>query len=149
MDAGEHVSLGLQWTVPEGSWHRLHNMQLRIRDAFDTLALVLFNEADRTLSLFDPDTGKFGPAKAVGSNGVLANRYVTISLGTSSVTAASPSSPTVTLTLDLVFKESASGRHLILEAAASDDLGHFQDFAIGGALDVGPEPGSGRRRHRV
>src|SRR5439155_11891258 len=42
VDAGEHVSLGLQWTVPEGSWHRLHNMQLRIRDAFDTLALVLF-----------------------------------------------------------------------------------------------------------
>ena len=120
-----------------------------MRDAFGTLALVKFNEADNTLSLFNPDSGEFGPAKVIGSHAVLANRYVTIFLRTSSVSAAGPSSPTVTLTLDLVFKKAASGRHLILEAAATDDLGHFQDFAIGGALDVGPEPGSGRRRHRV
>lgn len=145
VDAGEHVSLGLQWTVPQGSWHGLHDVQLRIRDAFGTLALVKFNEAENSLSLFDPDTGEFGPAKVVGSAGVLANRYVTIFLRTTSVTAAGPNSPTVTLTLDIVFKESASGRRLFLEAAASDDLGHSQDFAIGGILNV-LDPGSRKQR---
>ncbi len=147
VDAGEHVSLGLQWTVPQGSWRGLHDVQLRIRDDFGTLALVQFNQADNTLSLFNPDTGEFGPAKVIGSDGVLANRYVTIFLRTTSITAAGPSSPTVTLTFDIVFKKRAAGRHLVLEAAARDDLGHFQDFAIGGALDIGPEPR--RRRHRV
>lgn len=149
VDARAHVRLGLQWTVPQGSWHGLHDIELRIRDAFGTLALVQFNEASNTLSLFNPDTGEFGPAKVIGSHAVLANRYVRIFLRTSSVSAAGPSSPTVTLTLDLVFKKAASGRHLTLEAAASDDLGLFQDFAIGGALDVEPKTGSGRRQHRV
>jgi hypothetical protein len=149
VNPGEHVSLGLQWTVPDGSWHGLHDVELRVRDAFGTLALAKFNEADNTLSLFNPDRGEFGPAMAIGGDGTLANRYVTIFLRTSSRTAAGPDSPTVTLTLDMVFKEVASGRHLILEAAASDDFGRFQDFAVGGTLDVAPKPGSGGRGHRV
>ena len=104
VNPGEHVSLGLQWTVPDGSWHGLRDVELRVRDAFGTLAPVKFNEANNTLSLFNPDRGEFGPAKLIGSDAALANQYVTIFLRTSSITSAGPNSPTVTLTLDMVFR---------------------------------------------
>lgn len=134
--AGERVQLGLEWTVPEGSWHLLKDLELRLSDLAGTLALIKFNEADNTLSLFNTDSGKYGPAKVIGSHAVLSNRFVTIYLGASTVEAAGPTSPTVTLTLDIEFKKVRAGRHIIIEAAGTDDLGHVQDFAIGGSLDV-------------
>lgn len=60
---------------------------------------------------------------------------------TSSVTAAGPTSPSVRLTFDIQFKRSAYGRHLIVEAAASDDFGQVQDFAFAGLIDVLGRPG--------
>ena len=111
-------------------------MELRLRAGSATLALIKFNEADNTVSLFNPVSGKYGPAKEIGSSAVLSNQYVNIFLKTSSVTATGPDSPTVTLTFDIEFKKSLAGRHIIIEAAGTDDLGHVQDFAIGGSLDV-------------
>lgn len=134
--AGQHVRLGLDWTVPEGSWHTLNTVDLRLRDRFGTVALIRFHEADNTVSLFDPVTGTFGPARAVGSPGFLENGVVKIFLNTSTVTAAGPTAPTVRLTFDIQFKPPAYGRHLIVEAAASDDFGHVQDFAFAGLIDV-------------
>lgn len=134
--AAEHVKLALDWTVPEGSWHTLQYVDLRLRDRFGTVALIRFYEADNTVSLFDPLTGTFGPAKALGSPGFLENGFVKIFLKTSSVKAAGPTSPTVSLTFDIQFKEPAYGRSFFIEAAAGDDLGQVQDFAFAGMIDV-------------
>lgn len=144
--AGQHVKLGLDWTVPDGSWHTLNTVDLRIRDRFGTVALIRFHEANNTVSLFDPVTGTFGPAKAIGSPGFLENSFVKIFLTTSSVKAASPTSPTVTLTFDIEFKKPAYGRQFIIEAAASDDLGHVQDFVFAGLIDVLDSQDERRRR---
>lgn len=137
IDAGDRTKLALDWTVPDGaSWHTLQDVQLRFRNFFGTMAIVSFHEADRTLSLFNPPSGKFGPAMAVGSNAVLSNQYVSIFLTTSTVTAAGPTSPTVTLTLDIEFKRLLAGHPVVIEAAASDDFGNVQDFAFAGTLNV-------------
>ena len=102
-----------------------------------TLAFVGYgDEADNTVSLYNPASGKFGPAKAMGSNAVLSDQYVNIFLRTSTVTAAGPTSPTVTLTFDIQFKNGLSGRPIAIEAAASDDFGRVQDFAFAGSLYV-------------
>jgi hypothetical protein len=139
--AEQHAKLALDWTVPQGSWHTLNNVDLRLRDRFGTVALIRFDEADKTFSLFDPVTGTFGAAQAVGSPGFLENGFVKVFLNTSSVTAAGPTSPTVRLTFDIQFKPPAYGRHLVVEAAASDDFGQVQDFAFAGLIDVSGHPG--------
>lgn len=136
INTDDHIKLALDWTVPTGSWHSLQDVQLRLRDAAGTLALINFHEADNTVSLFDPKSGKFGPAKLIGSNAVLANRDVKIFLKNSSVKAAGPSSPTVTLTFDLQLNGRDFDRRILIEAAASDDLGQVQDFAFAGTLIV-------------
>jgi hypothetical protein len=135
--AGDRAKLALDWTVPDGaSWHTLQDVELRLRNFFGTLALIKFHEADNTVSLFNPDTGQYGPAKPMGSEAVLANRYVNIFLKTSTATAAGPTSPAVRLTFDIAFKNALSGRPIAIEAAASDDFGRVQDFAFAGSLLV-------------
>jgi hypothetical protein len=135
--AGDRAKLALDWTVPDGaSWHTLQDVQTRLRNFYGTLAVVRFHEADNTVSLFNPDTGQFGPAKAMGSDAVLANRYVNVFMKTSTVTAAGANSPTVTLTFDIQFKQALTGRPVTIEAAASDDFGRVQEFAFAGNLNV-------------
>jgi Bacterial pre-peptidase C-terminal domain len=147
--AGQHARLGLDWTVPEGSWHTLNDVDLRIRDAFGTVAaLIRFHEANNTVSLYDPVTGTFGPALAIGSSGFLENGIVKIFLNTSSVKAAGPTSPTVSLTFDIQFKKPAYGRQFFVEAAASDDLGQAQEFAFAGMIDVLDSQDDRRRKNR-
>lgn len=138
----ERTKLALAWTVPEGSWHSLQDIEVRLGNILGTIALIKFNEADNTVSLFHFNSGKYGPAKALGSAAVLSNQFVKIFLKTSRVSSANPTSPTVILTFDIEFKNSVAGRDLIVEAAASDDLGHVQDFAIAGMLEIQD------RRHR-
>jgi hypothetical protein len=45
-------------------------------------------------------------------------------------------SPTVRLTLPLRFKGSAKGRTFTIQAAATDDLGHEDPFALAGTVVV-------------
>lgn len=136
----QHVKLSLQWTVPEGSWHVLDDVQLRVRDADSTLVLIKFHEADNTFSLYDPATGTFGPGGVPGTTGVLENADATLFLNTSSIEAAGPTSPSVTLTFDLQFKKPGPSGFFVVEAAATDDLGHVQDFAFAGTLTLqGPQ----------
>jgi len=59
-------------------------------------------------------------------------------LAQTSVVAAGPTSPTVTLNLALSFKPSAAGRTYIVEVAASDDDGDTDDFIQAGVLTIGP-----------
>jgi hypothetical protein len=136
ISVGDRVKLALDWTVPAGSWHTLQSVDLSLRNLDGTLALIRFYEANNSLSLFDAATGKFGPAVKLGSNAVLANRYLNIFLKTSTVKAASPASPTVTLTFDIQFKNSLPALPIVMEATATDDLGQTQDFGYAGTLDV-------------
>lgn len=137
--SGDSTLLGLEWTVPSGSWHTLDTVQLRLRDASGIGLLIKFDEAANTFSLFDPDTGRFTAGRTPGSNGHLSNRDVQINLRNSTVHAESPSSPTVQLTFDVTFKKfppQLPARDFLVEAAASDDLGHDQDFEIAGRFVV-------------
>jgi hypothetical protein len=134
---GRTTTMSLDWTVPFGGWRVLKTVELRLRDAGSARPLwVRFNEAANTLSLYDPNTRRFGPARALGSNGVLANRFVQVHLKTSAVTAAGPTAPKMTLKLDVTFKNSTAGRRYKVQAAASDDLGHADGFADAGTLAV-------------
>jgi hypothetical protein len=134
--AGDSTRLSLAWTVPGGSWHQLKTVDLRLRDEQGIVAWIRFDESNNTFRLYDPQKNRFGPAKKPASHGVLSNRYVQIRLRNSSVTASGPNSPTVTLALEIRLKKKLAGRLLTVEAAASDDVGHRQDFAFAGLLDV-------------
>jgi hypothetical protein len=57
-------------------------------------------------------------------------------MASSSVQASGPTDPSVVITFDITFKKKLKGRHLTVEAAASDDLGHHSDFAFAGMIDV-------------
>lgn len=141
VQAGERFPLALEWTVPSGSWHLLKDVDLRLRNALGVLGVIRFHEADNTFSLFDPDSGQFGPAKPPGSDAVLSNRYMKVYLCDSAVKADSADSPSVTLLYDLELKKAAFGSHgdaghVVVEAAATDDLGHEQGYVFGGVIDL-------------
>jgi hypothetical protein len=86
--------------------------------------------------LFNSAAGKFGPAKKLGSSGVLSSGGAQIFLATSRVRADGPGDPSVELDFDIRFTASARRRHFEVEVAASDDLGHAQPFKLAGVLDV-------------
>jgi hypothetical protein len=133
----DHLALSLQWTVPgRRSWHTLSEILLRLRDVDGTAIWLRFNESTGTLRLFDPDTDTFGPPGTPGSIGVLENRVVRVNLSACTVKAAGPASPTVQITFDLTLRHALRGRHFIVEAGASDDLGRVQHFAFAGMVDV-------------
>lgn len=132
----QHTQISLAWTVPSGSWRLLKEVDIRLRDEQGTALWVKFNESTNSLSLHNPASGKFGPAKTLGSAAVLSNGEVTIYLSTSFIQADGPTSPTVVLTLDMSFNKSLRGRRFIVEVAASDDLGHVQSFQLAGFLEV-------------
>ncbi|MGH7179470.1 MAG: carbohydrate-binding protein, partial [Tepidisphaeraceae bacterium] len=132
--ADGHVRLGLTWTVPTGGWRVLKEVLLRLTDEAGDSLLIKFDEAANTFSLFNPQSGKYGPGKAPGSNGTLSIGFATLHLRTTSVQASGPTDPSVLLSLDISFSNSVRGRHFIIEAAASDDLGHNDIFLPAGVL---------------
>jgi hypothetical protein len=134
---GSSTKLALEWTVPQGGWRVLKDVELRLHDDNGrTILRIRFNEASNTFQLYDPKKKKFGKAKAVGSNGVLSNKFARVHLATSTVQADGPTDPSVVITFDITLKKNLKGRHLTVEAAASDDLGHAAAFAFAGTLDV-------------
>jgi hypothetical protein len=135
----ELLLYAFSWTVPEAfNWHHLRDLQLRIRDENDLVLWLRFNEADRTFSLLNELTGRFGPAAAAGNNRHLETPSAILNLAQTSVVASGPTSPTVTLNLGLSFKPSAAGRTFIVEVAASDDDGNTDDFIEAGVLTIAP-----------
>src|SRR5262249_24971779 len=132
-----HTKLALEWTVPHGGWRVLKDVELRLRDDDGrTILRIRFDEATNTFRLYDPKKKRFGKARAVGSGGVLASRCGRVYLAGSTVRADGPADPSVVLTFDVVLKKNLKSRHLTIEAAASDDLGHSDPFAFAGTLDV-------------
>jgi len=133
---GQTVNVAVTWTVPSGSWRQLTDIQLILRGEGDLLILIDWNEAANTLRLFDPFTGKFGEAKALGSENVLSNRLIDVLLKSSSTKAAGPTSPVVTVNFALRFNHSAAGHRFRVEAIANNDFGAKSFLESAGALTV-------------
>ncbi len=129
------ATLGVQWTVPGTSWHDLTAIDLRLRDDQGTVMWLRFDEATQTISLYNAHSGKFGPAKKIGSDGTLSNGDVQIDLSEIRLVAAGPNSPTVNLTFPIHFLHRLH-RHLLVEVAATNDAGFIGDFITGGTLDA-------------
>jgi hypothetical protein len=98
----------------------LKQIDLRLRDDSGNLLWIRFDEATKTMSMYNQSTEKFGPAKEVGSNCVLCSPLAKVYVKTTTIVAAGPDAPTVEITFDLKFKGRARG-HWTVEAAASDD----------------------------
>jgi hypothetical protein len=133
--AGARTQLSLSWTVPSGGWRGLEHVDLRLRNESGRLLWIRFDEATNTMRMYRESNGKFGPAREVGSNRVLRGPLANVFMKTTTVVAAGPTSPTVEITFDLMFKGRARGRWVI-EAAASDDFGHEDPFRFAGMLEV-------------
>ena len=141
----ERLNYAFTWTVPEPqNWHDLQYLQFRIRDGKEIILSVLFDEASKTFSLVNEDTGEFGHGVAPGSKQRLQTPAVTLYMDDTSVVASGPTSPTVTLNLSLSFKPKAAGRTFVVEVAASDDFGNQDDFTEAGTLNVSALNAQGR-----
>jgi len=131
--AGESTNLAIEWNVPQGSWRQLRNIQLRLRGRHGASILIEWDEADNTLSLFDPKTGQFGAPMTIGAAGVLSNGLVSVSLASSSVAAIGPTSSKVIVTFSLQFKEPG---HWTVETSAGNDLGFHTGFERAGRITI-------------
>lgn len=134
-DSHGRAILAVQWTVPGNSWHDLTTIDIRLRDEAGRAIWLRFDEASNTLRLYNSHSGKFGPARKIGSRGFLLGDHVAIDLSQVSIAAAGPDSPTVTLTIGMKFL-GARTRHFVVDLAASNDAGFIGDFVEAGTLDV-------------
>jgi hypothetical protein len=144
--AGRETTLSLSWTVPLGDWHFLKTIDVRMTGKDGSVIWLRFNEADQTLSLYDPHSRKFGRAKKIGSRGHLSNGLIDIDLEETAVVAAGPTSPTVTLNLAFRLSERARDGDFAIDVAATNDSGFVQPFEGAGTLHV-LGAGHGRGRH--
>jgi hypothetical protein len=133
----ETAMVAFGWTVPEPlSWHDLADLELRVTDG-DALGIQLrFDEETQGFALFDERTGRYGKYAQAGDHKRLETRFALLDLAETSVVAAGPTSPTVTLQLALSFKPSAVGHPWQIEVAASDDFGQHDGFAPAGSVIV-------------
>jgi hypothetical protein len=134
---GERLTYALTWTVPGDSWRDLNTIEIRIGED-GSLLWLLFDETSRTLSLYNPARGDFGPAFAPGSRNVLSSGSAKLYLAESAVIAAGPASPEVTLLLTVGFEPPAVGKDYPVEVGATSDDGQIQDFDRGATLTVVP-----------
>lgn len=133
---GQSTPLSLGWTVPAADWHFLNTIDIRLTGDDGSQIWLRFNEADQTLALYNPHSRKFGPAKKIGSHDHLSDGLVDIDLSASSVVAAGPTSPTVTLNLALTFSAPAADTDFLIDVAAANDAGFVQAFEPAGTLHV-------------
>ena len=136
---GERVRYALIWTVPEPRvWRELDTLYVRIcgDDGTAPVLLVQWDELSNTFSVLDTATGEFGPPATPGSPGQLETDGATLFLSETAVQGSGPTGRSVTLTLALEFKASAAGRACDVDVAATDDLGHFDEFKKAGKVHI-------------
>jgi hypothetical protein len=137
IDVQQRFTHAFSWTVPAPlNWHDLEDIRFRILDGSDVVLSLYFDEASRTFALFDEATGKFSQAYEAGENQRLQTPNATVFVRDCAVVADGPTSPTVTLYLNMSLKQQLSGRRLAVEVAASDDLGNHEPFVDAGTIDV-------------
>jgi thiol-disulfide isomerase/thioredoxin len=128
--------LGLKWTVPGGSWRELKTLDIRLVDDDGIAIWLRFDQATDSISLFNPSSGKFGPAKPIAVNGTLSHAGASIDLGATTRTTLGPTDPTIMLNLSLTLGKQFAGRRFTVQLAATDDLGNEQGFANAGRITV-------------
>jgi hypothetical protein len=135
---GQHVAYSLTWTVPTGGWRQLDTLELRFVDQTEGPVLWLrYHEVAGELGTFAVVNGRTlvsGPAFAPGSPNRLQSAYGFVFLA--GCTVVGPPGPTVTLTLDLVFKPISAGQTYDVEVLATSDSGASQGFARAGSIAV-------------
>ena len=99
---------------------------------------MVFDEASNTFALVDEETGRTGKAAPAGAEGNLETPQVTLYLRDSRVEGSGPAGPSVTLHLVLGLKPQTKGKTLVVEVAATDDLGNEDTFTPAGSLIVTP-----------
>ena len=150
-EVDEIVNFSLVWTVPSGEvWRNLNTIDLRLRDGGDIALWVRWDEAANTFSLCENDHKHrrhghgcrdedddadsqdadviVGPGALPGSATVLETPYARLHLNGTSVVGSGPTGQAVTLNLAVSFKKKAAGHGYKLKLAATDDLGHEDDF---------------------
>ncbi len=132
---GAPIVLTLGWTHPE-RWRLLDTLDLRLRDADEVIGWVRFSETPNTFSAVDPPTGEPGPGFAPRSDVELTSAASTIRLRDSDWVETADHQR-VDVTWQFAFDASAAGRVYAVEAAATDDDGFSQPFAIVGTLAIG------------
>src|SRR5205807_920021 len=136
----QDAQIAVSWTVPSGGWRQLSSIKLLLQDEEDphSFALIKWDEAMETFSLFNPLTGRFGSGKALGSDRVLSNGLIDVLLKSSSKQASGPTSPLVTVTFALKFNRAAAGHRFRIEVSARNDMGSRSAFSVGPVVKVNP-----------
>jgi hypothetical protein len=138
--AGKPQALAFSWVAPEPqNWRVLRTMDLRIRDEDETILWLRWDQASNRFAEFNGATGTFGHAVLAGSNKRLVTPAAQLLLADTTVVPGGPEAPDVTLNLALAFKPKVAGRTLLIEAAASDDLGNQEEFVPVGTITVAPQ----------
>ena len=132
------LSLSVTWSVPGVSWHDLASIEVQLTDSESDLRVLRlrFDEATRTVSVFDEEQDQFGEGLALGESGTLANSLFSLNLGQSQLVTTGPDDPSVTLQLMLTPKVAAAGRSYSISVSARDDLGEEQGADLAGLLLV-------------
>ena len=136
---GELLTYTLVWTVPNRRvWRDLDAVDLRIcgDDGGVPALWVRWDELTDTFRIFDAALGDFGPPATPGSGVELQTADATLFLAGTSAEGSGLTGTTVTLELALAFKSRMAGRVCEVEAAATDDLGHDDDFTKAGKVRV-------------
>jgi hypothetical protein len=143
--AHDRLPLTITWTVPDPlNWHVLDSLDVRLRDGDDTPIALHWEEAGNTVSLVDGANGRPGRGFVPGSHNRLETEEATLFLSDATVRGSGPTGPSVTLSLPLTFKPRAAGHTFVVEVAASDDLGHQDDFIQAGTVTVAANPNDDR-----
>lgn len=140
VEVGTHLTFAVRWTVPDGNWHELDEIHLRLRDKDGTVLWVRFEEATGSLALYKEPAGRFSPDRLPGTSAVISSSTAKLYLRGCSVEASTPTAPTVVLTLEMSFKKAAAGRRFVVELMATDDLGNAQDWTRAGTVTVKRHP---------
>ena len=133
---GQRVTWTLSWKHPR-NWHDLDRLHLRIADAAGgILAWVRWDEASNTFSVYDGDTGQFGPGSAPGSRPPLLMPAASLETSRSKVVGSGPQGLSVTLTITLHFTGRAPAGKYQVELLSTDDRGFSQGFEPAGVLTI-------------
>ncbi|MBL9114583.1 MAG: hypothetical protein JNJ83_06210 [Verrucomicrobiaceae bacterium] len=126
----ETLNYAYKWIVPDPqNWNDLRWIQLRIRDGSDIVMWLKFDVLTRTFSVLNEGNGRFGKGFAAGTRTQLQTNKATLHLAGSSVVAAGPTSPIVTLNLQLSLKPGTAGRVLAIDVAAQENAEEASEFS--------------------
>ena len=155
-ETGKAVSYSVGWTVSEGEvWRNLRTLDLRFRKGHRTALWVRWDEVANSFSVcrdvLGPDDGAesdedvhdkrpaadvvCSPGETPGSLVTLGTRSARLNVAESSVIGSGPTGQRVTLDLPITFESGAAG-HYRVELAATDDLGHQDEFVEASELQV-------------